>query len=192
MERRMPEPFERSVSRLRRNVHAALDRWVHRREPDTMQRSDTLPVRSSEAVGRLRRNIHEALSRWLPRRKSSGNGKEELPSAFDGVDPPISLEETDDEVVVVAEMPGFDEKDFSVEVMDDRLILRGSNKQETEERGRNFYYAERSFGSFTRVLPLPCEINVTSASARYKNGLLRVVLPKAEHAKAKRIQVRSA
>jgi HSP20 family protein len=193
MDRWLPEPLERSVSRLRGNVHAALDRWVHRHEPSSVERSRKLPVRSSETVDRLHTNIHEAVSRWLPRRRASGNGKEQLrsPSAFDDVGPPISLEETADEVVVVAEMPGFDEKDFSVEVMNDRLILRGSKKQETEERGRNFYYAERSFGGFTRVLPLPCEVDVTRAIARYKNGLLRVILPKAEHAQAKRIEIRS-
>jgi HSP20 family protein len=102
------------------------------------------------------------------------------------------LEETTDEVVIVAEMPGFDEKDFSVEVSNDRLILRGMKQQKTEERGRNYYYAEQSFGGFTRMLPLPCEVDVKRANARYKNGLLRVVLPKAEHAKAKRIEIRSA
>jgi HSP20 family protein len=64
--------------------------------------------------------------------------------------------------------------------------------QATEERGRNYYYTERSFGGFTRVLPLPCKVDVKRASAKYKNGLLRVTLPKAEHAKSKRIEVRSA
>jgi HSP20 family protein len=153
-----------------------------------------LPVVSSEAVERLRTNIHETISRWLPRRRTSGNGKEKLrwPSALDVADPPISLEETADEVVVVAELPGFDEKDFSVEVMGDRLILRGTKRQVTEERGRNYYYAERSFGDFTRVLPFPCEVNVDKASARYKNGILRVVLPRTGKTKAKHIEVRAS
>jgi HSP20 family protein len=152
-----------------------------------------LPVRASEAVDRLRSNIHDTLSRWLPRQRSAGNGKEELPwpVAFDGVSPRISLAETTDEVVIAAEMPGFDEKDFSVEVLDDRLILRGTKRQKTEDRGPNYYYAEQSFDGFTRVLPLPCDVDANRANAKYKNGLLRVVLPKAEYAKAKRIEVRS-
>ena len=155
MDRSLSEPMKRSVSRLRESLHAALDRWVHRHEPSSMGESHQLPVRSSAAVDRLRTNVHEAVNRWPPRWRAFGNEKEELrwPSAFDGVGPPISLErKTADEVVVVAEMPGFNEKDFSVEVMDDWLILHGSKKQETEEQGRNYYYAERNFGGFTRVL----------------------------------------
>jgi HSP20 family protein len=55
-----------------------------------------------------------------------------------------------------------------------------------------YYYAERRIGAFTRVIPLQSEVDVKKASAKYKNGLLRVVLPKASHANARRIEVASA
>ena len=105
--------------------------------------------------------------------------------------PPIDVQEKDNEIVVLAEIPGLDKKDFNFEISGDRLILRGQKKLENQERGRDYYYAERRFGAFTRVIPLPSEVDVKKSSAKYKNGLLRVVLSKADHANGKRIEVRA-
>ena len=105
--------------------------------------------------------------------------------------PPIDVEEKDDEIIIQAEIPGLDKDDFKVEIADDRLILRGQKKLENEERGRGYYYAEHRFGAFTRVIPLPSEVDVKKVSAKYKNGLLRVVLPKARNENARRIEVRA-
>ena len=80
---------------------------------------------------------------------------------------------------------------FNVEIANDRLILRGQKKLEKQERGRDYYHAERRFGAFTRVIPLPSEVDVKKSSAKYKNGLLRVVLPKANHANGTQIEVRA-
>ncbi|RMD61580.1 Hsp20/alpha crystallin family protein, partial [Candidatus Parcubacteria bacterium] len=72
----------------------------------------------------------------------------------------------------------------------DYLTLRGEKKRATETTGRDYYYAERSYGAFVRTIPLPCDVNVDKAVAKYKNGVLRVTLPKTEEAKAKRIRVK--
>ncbi|HEV8711638.1 MAG TPA: Hsp20/alpha crystallin family protein, partial [Candidatus Binatia bacterium] len=62
-------------------------------------------------------------------------------------------------------------------------------RQETEERRRGYYYTERSYGSFARVIALPAEVDAAKAVAKYKNGLLRITLPKTARAKAKRYTV---
>jgi hypothetical protein len=71
----------------------------------------------------------------------------------------------------------------------ERLIIRGEQKQSSERHGRDYYYAERSYGAFMRILPLPCEVDAEHAQARYKNGVLRVTLPKTAQAKSKRVKV---
>jgi HSP20 family protein len=112
-----------------------------------------------------------------------------MPSFFLGTGPVIDIEETDNEIVVLAEMPGLEKEDFSVEVTADRLVLRGEKRREVEEQRAGYSYTERSFGSFARVIPLPCEVAAEKARAAYRNGLRRVSLPKTEWAKVKRVQV---
>jgi HSP20 family protein len=190
----LPHNLKHALTRLREDVPVTLDRWLRRSAVDTLEEREGSPRRS--ALAQLRENIHDTLNRWLQRLKrrrfDSEDNRRRLPPFFRDGDPSIRLEETDDEIVVLAEMPGLDPKDFKVEATDDRLILRGQKEVESEERDPRYYYAERMFGAFTRTIPLPCEVDVSKASATYRNGLLRVVLPKAEHAKANRVRVRVA
>lgn len=153
-------------------------------------------------LGRLREDIQRAIDRWqqrltrhdggstnLPVAMDHGANEEWLPSSlFDG-GPPTVVEDRGDEVVVQAEMPGLTPKDFSIEVADNRLIVRGEKRHERETRGRDYYYSERSFGSFRRTILLPCEINAERASARYQDGMLRVALPKVPGARPRQVKV---
>jgi HSP20 family protein len=145
------------------------------------------PVKRS--LRRLREDIHSMLDRWRHRRSGGVMDRQQLSKM--AYSPPVDFEDKGDEVVVVAELPGFDEDDVQIEIMDNRLILRGQKDLENEERGSNYYRLERGVTEFTRVIPLPSGIDADSARAKFKNGLLRVVLPKAENAKAKRIEVRA-
>jgi len=148
-----------------------------------------IPEPVKRSIRRLREDIHSMLDRWRHRRHDGATDGQQLSSMAFG--PPVDFEDKDDEVVVVAEIPGFDENDVQIEVMDNRLILRGQKNLENEERGSNYYRLERGVTEFTRVIPLPPGIEADSARAKFKNGLLRIVLPKAENAKAKRIEVRA-
>jgi HSP20 family protein len=196
----LPESLKDALRRLQEDIQSALDRLSHRRTRSP-NGSAVLPahlegdVDNQGAIDHLRANIHESVNRWLPRfgRRISDAQNDEawLASMFDGDVPPIDVEEKDNEIVVLAEIPGLDKKDFNVEIANDRLILRGQKKLENQERGRDYYYAERRFGAFTRVIPLPSEVDVKKSSAKYKNGLLRVVLPKANHANGTQIEVRA-
>jgi HSP20 family protein len=149
-----------------------------------------IPEPVKRSISRLREDIHSLLDRWRHRRTDGATDGQQLSSMGNG--PAVDFEDKDNQVVVVAELPGFDEDDVSIEVMDHRLILRGHKDLENEERDSDYYRLERGITEFTSVIPLPPGIDADNARAQFKNGLLRIVLPKAEDARAKRIEVRAS
>jgi HSP20 family protein len=99
--------------------------------------------------------------------------------------PSLDVKEDGKEIAVKAELPGMDEKDIEVLLMENTLTLRGEKKEEKEDKGENYYHTERTFGSFTRVIPLPAGIDANKIKATFKNGVLNVKLPKTEEEKMK-------
>ncbi len=97
--------------------------------------------------------------------------------------PKLDVTETDEEVQVTAELPGMEEKDIEVSLADNVLTLSGEKKHEKEEKQKNYYRMERSFGKFERRIPLPAEIQSEKIEATFKKGVLTVKLPKSEKAK---------
>ena len=108
-----------------------------------------------------------------------------------GWGPRIDLAETEDAVIVTAEMPGVDPKDVEISVTGNVLTLRGHKQQEKEEKGRNYHYVERHYGDFHRALPLPGSVDPEKVDAVFKNGVLTISLSKRAEAKPKRITVRN-
>ena len=100
--------------------------------------------------------------------------------------PRVDVSETDLEVKVTAELPGMDEKDISVELQENVLILRGEKKSEQEEKGKNWFRREQSYGSFHRAIELPAGVDAGKASAQFKKGVLTFKAPKLEEEKEKR------
>ncbi len=96
--------------------------------------------------------------------------------------PKLDISETGNEVHVTAELPGMAEKDIDVELSDNVLKIRGEKKDERETKDHQFHRVERSFGVFERVVPLPTKVNREGVSATFKQGVLTVVLPKAQPA----------
>lgn len=103
--------------------------------------------------------------------------------------PALDISETDEEVVVRAELPGVDPKDVDINLTGSLLTIKGEKKDEKEEKGRSFHRIERSYGSFTRSFQLPCEVEEEKAKAMYKNGVLDLRLPKTEQAKKKSVKI---
>ena len=105
--------------------------------------------------------------------------------------PNIDVSETDKEIKVSAELPGMDDKDIEVNLSRESLTLRGEKKEEKEDRGKDYYHVERSYGSFTRTIPLPVEIESDKAEAHFKKGILTVKVPKSAKAieTKKKIQI---
>jgi HSP20 family protein len=96
--------------------------------------------------------------------------------------PKIDVSETDKEITVTAELPGMEEKDIDVSLEKDRITIKGEKKEEKEEKGKDFYRSERSFGSFVRTIPLPKEIDTDKVDAQFKKGVLTITLPKTPEA----------
>ncbi len=96
--------------------------------------------------------------------------------------PKVDLVEEEKEYVLKAELPGLSEKDIDVSMDESCITIKGEKKEEKEESKKGYYYAERSFGSFQRVIPLPGDIDRDKVKATFKNGLLTVHLPKSKEA----------
>ena len=100
-----------------------------------------------------------------------------------GFTPSINITESEKEIAVTAELPGLDEKDVELSLSQGALTIRGEKKQENEEKGRDFYRMERSYGTFSRTIPLPRDVvDADKVTAEFEKGVLRVTLPKLETA----------
>ena len=92
--------------------------------------------------------------------------------------PNVDIKENDKEIKVTAELPGIDEKDIDLTLNKDSLTIRGEKKEEKEDDGKDFYRMERSYGSFSRTITLPVEVETGKVSATYRKGVLKIKLPK--------------
>jgi HSP20 family protein len=107
--------------------------------------------------------------------------------------PCVDVSETDKEIKVSAELPGMDEKDIDVSLTRDTLTIKGEKKEEKEEKGEDYYRMERSYGSFTRSVPLTVEVDTDKVQATFKKGVLEITLPKTPEAiqETKKVAVKS-
>jgi HSP20 family protein len=103
--------------------------------------------------------------------------------------PAFDLSENEDEFVVKAELPGVDPKEVDINLTGNLLTIKGEKKEQSEEKGENFHRVERSYGSFSRSFQLPCEVQKDKVTAKYKDGVLDLRLPKAEEAKRKAFKI---
>lgn len=97
--------------------------------------------------------------------------------------------EGDKDVVVRLEAPGLDANDFTIQVIGDSLLVRGEKRMERRDHKGHYHVMECAYGSFQRVVPLPAEVDADRSKARYRNGVLKVTLPKTRHSRSHRIAV---
>ena len=114
-------------------------------------------------------------------------GEEALNSAL--WSPAVDIYETENEVILKAELPEVNQKDIDIQVENSTLTLRGERKFEKEAKRENFHRIERSYGAFARSFTLPTSIDQEKIRADYKDGILKVVMPKREETKPKQIKV---
>ncbi len=105
--------------------------------------------------------------------------------------PPIDLYETDEALVLKAELPGVSKDDVSIEIQNNTLILRGERKHEAEVKEDHYHRVERVCGTFHRAVVLPTLVDQDKVQATYTDGVLELRLPKSEAAKPKRIAITS-
>lgn len=106
-----------------------------------------------------------------------------------GFTPPFDISETDEEIVIKAELPGVDPKELEVNLTGSNLTIRGEKKEERDEKTENMHRVERSFGHFSRSITLPCEVKEDKIEANFNNGVLNLRLPKADSSKKKSIKI---
>ncbi len=108
--------------------------------------------------------------------------------------PAVDVTETDKAYEIAAELPGMDEKNIEVKFADGVLIIKGEKREEKEEKNKDYYLSERSFGSFQRSFQVPSGVDTDKIDASFKNGVLTVTLPKSTEAQKaeKKITVKAA
>ena len=100
--------------------------------------------------------------------------------------PRMNVYETEKEVVAEVELPGVESKDIDVEVKENILRIEAKTEKKKEEKEKGYYRKEISSGYFRRAIPLPVEVIGVKADASYKEGILKIVIPKAETKKGKK------
>ena len=107
----------------------------------------------------------------------------------DVIEPAAEVAESDGEVTIKMEVPGVEKDHLQLTVGENRLMVRGEVRKESEEKRRNYYRQEIRYGAFQRTITVPADVDPAKASAELKQGILRITLPKAEQAKARRVDV---
>jgi HSP20 family protein len=115
-------------------------------------------------------------------------------SSFSMPSPAVDITEDDSAYKVTAELPGMTEKEIEVVVSGDTLSLKGEKRQEKEQKEKNFYLSERSYGSFQRTFVVPEGVDRDKIAADFSKGVLTITLPKTAKAtqQQKKIEVKSA
>lgn len=106
--------------------------------------------------------------------------------------PAVDIFETENELVLKADVPDVDAKNVGIQIENGTLTLKGERKFENEKNGKGFHRIERSYGSFVRAFSLPNTIEPDKVKADYKNGVLTITLPKKEIAKPRTVNVEVA
>lgn len=113
-------------------------------------------------------------------------------SATEGTQVPLcDLEEKGDNYLLTAEMPGVPKDNVRVEVIDNQVVISGEQSSEERKDEGGTVYSERRYGKFQRSFSLPTQVDAEKVQASYDNGILRVMIPKAESAKPRQIQISS-
>ncbi len=106
--------------------------------------------------------------------------------------PSLDLSETDDEIEVRLDLPGFKPEEIDVDLNQDVLTVSGEHSEEKEEKedGRRYHRIERRMGSFRRSVSLPASVQEDKVDASFRDGVLTIKMPKAEESRSRRIPVK--
>jgi len=103
--------------------------------------------------------------------------------------PAVDIYETENEVVLTAEIPGIEEKDIEIKVEDNTLTLKGERKFEKETKEENYHRIERAYGSFFRSFTLPTYVDQDKVEAEHENGVLKIHMPKRAELKPRKVKI---
>jgi HSP20 family protein len=143
------------------------------------------------------------LIRWEPRRSLTKGFFDDF---FDMVDnsssrggrswfdsgiwaPAIDLIDKQDKLVAKVELPGVEKKDLKLSLNDSNLTIQGKMQKDEETKKEDYYYRERAYGSYSRTISLPAEVDKEKIKAKFKNGILEIAMPKKPEVKPKEITI---
>ncbi|MGE0743664.1 MAG: Hsp20/alpha crystallin family protein [Rhodospirillales bacterium] len=140
---------------------------------------------------RLFDDFTTGFSGWPFARRGEAAPAARAPSVFANT-PAVDVAEKDSAYEITAELPGLDEKDIEVQVADDVLTIKGEKSEAKEEKKKDYYLAERRYGTFQRAFRLPQHVDAGKIDASFKNGVLTIMLPKTAEAqqKQRKIEIR--
>lgn len=156
---------------------------------------ENVPVRREQerdALLDLRSEMNQLFEDFFRRPFDLSPFREESALGGDFI-PHMDVSETEKEINISAELPGMNVEDIDISMTGNSLTIKGEKKSEKEEKGERYYRSERSYGSFRRSIPLPEEVEEEEIEATYKNGVLKVKLPKSPETQkgAKQIEIKS-
>lgn len=144
-----------------------MQRWEPFREMMTLR----------NAIDRLFEDTFVRPSSWLYEREGRGIL-------------PLDMYQTENEVVIKASLPGFKPEEVDISITGDTLTIKGEHKEEKEAKEEDYFYKERRYGSFSRMVTIPVDVKSEKAEAVFENGELTLTIPKAEAAKPRQIKVK--
>lgn len=163
----------------------ALDNWLPTLWNDGSDRRDPFQA--------LRKQMDDVFNDWaavVPRPTGTLGNRHFQPS--------MDVSETDKDITIKAELPGVEQKDIDVALVGNQLTIKGEKRtqaeKKTDEKGCTYHRLERTYGAFQRPMMAPFDIDPSRVDAKFKDGVLRVVLPKPAEVqkKTKRIEIKNA
>ena len=133
-------------------------------------------------LARLEQEINKLFNEFIPAQRTEN-------IAVAPIIPKVDVYETEDKVIVEAEVPGVKKEDIDIKIKDNNVVIRGEVKREEEKHDKNFFRTERFYGKFERVIPLFVEVKPEETKAKIENGILRLEIPKATAEKEISIKV---
>ena len=106
-------------------------------------------------------------------------------------EPAVEIADTNDSILVKAQVPGVSKENLHIDIMDDYLTLKGEMKEEKTTEEKRFHRKEFRYGAFARTIPLPTAVKADQAAVQLKDGVLTITLPKGEQSKAKQIPIKT-
>ena len=154
--------------------------WFKKEEEE---KGEVVPVRHD--LSRLTsplslHDLHTEFDRLFDsiRHSFGGGWSSSLLSTTDWLKPSLDIASDGKEYSIKVELPGIDASDISIEFTGNTLKIKGEKRQEKEEKGKDFYRIERSYGSFQRILDIPEDADTDKITSRYKDGVLTIAIPR--------------
>ncbi len=183
------EILTREVKELSEKVKQLIPkrRQKHRLPVRRVKEQDYYSEKADFPLAGFRREFNHLLNDFFSRFEFPSNTREGYSlstwDAFSPRWPQMDVKETDDDILITAELPGVDKEDIEISIDQNRITIRGEKKTETEKKGHNYYHMERHYGAFHRSIPLPWEVKSDKVDAEFNSGVLTVSLPKSAAAR---------